>query len=55
NRIAAWAEDHQVYAANSEEPTHKAGNTINLVFTSLTDIRTNVLQELYTGSDHYTL
>ncbi|EKG09163.1 Reverse transcriptase [Macrophomina phaseolina MS6] len=55
NRIAEWAESRRLFNINPEGPTHDRGNTIDLVFTNILGTETQVLEELRTGSDHYTL
>lgn len=54
-RVADWAEAQGLTNLNPLAPTHEAGNTIDLVFTDIPEAQTEVLPDLATGSDHYTL
>ncbi|KAH7053453.1 Endonuclease/exonuclease/phosphatase, partial [Macrophomina phaseolina] len=54
-RVAEWAENQGLFNTNPDGPTHKQGNTIDLVFTNIPGTETQVLEELSTGSDHHTL
>lgn len=55
DRLATWAENHTLRVCNPEQPTHIQGNTIDLVFTNIPGVTTQVAEKHYTGSDHFTL
>lgn len=54
-RLAEWVEKVGLAIENPEGPTHKLGNTIDLVFSNIPGTDTLVEPGLATGSDHYTV
>lgn len=54
-RLADWIEQVGLVVENPEEPTHEAGNTIDLVLSNIPGTETLVEPRLATGSDHHTV
>ncbi|KKO96446.1 hypothetical protein THAR02_11453, partial [Trichoderma harzianum] len=54
NKIAEWAEKHDLLPALTDTPTRHSGKCIDLVFTNC-PASTRVEHSLNTGSDHYTV
>ncbi|PTB47368.1 hypothetical protein M431DRAFT_66670, partial [Trichoderma harzianum CBS 226.95] len=54
NKIAEWAEKHDLLPALIDTPTRHSGKCIDLVFTNC-PASTRVEHSLNTGSDHYTV
>lgn len=54
NRIAEWAEEHDLYPSLTDSPTRHSGRCIDLVFSNC-PTSSRVEHSLNTGSDHFTV
>ncbi|EHK21285.1 uncharacterized protein TRIVIDRAFT_152919, partial [Trichoderma virens Gv29-8] len=54
NRIAEWAEKHNLYPSLTDSPTKHSGQYIDLIFSNC-PTSSRVEHSLNTGSDHFTV
>ncbi|KAF7568414.1 hypothetical protein PtrM4_130270 [Pyrenophora tritici-repentis] len=54
--IARWATQNDIpYIGEAGNPTHRAGHVLDVSFSNIPFARTTVREDMYTGSDHFTL
>ncbi|KAI1684899.1 Exo-endo-phos-2 multi-domain protein [Pyrenophora tritici-repentis] len=54
--IARWATQNDIpYIGEAGNPTHRAGHVLDVSFLNIPFARTTVREDMYTGSDHFTL
>ncbi|KAI1690336.1 Exo-endo-phos-2 domain containing protein [Pyrenophora tritici-repentis] len=54
--IARWATQNDIpYIGEAGNPTHRAGYVLDVSFSNIPFARTTVREDMYTGSDHFTL